>query len=277
MVDADAVHAPVGEELPEKLVRRLEYLRPLDVQPGQRVHVEEPPVVDLVRRGAPVRQPIRLRLEQLVQGIEARRVAGDSVHASRPRRRCAGQPPVRPAPACPAAPSRLLSRGAAPRFGSGRARCRRQILERAEDALELVDPRAVGAKLAGERLHREPQDARSLPWIDRQFLVEIAQYQRAAAELQLQFSPVQHAARTDRPESAAAVWREAPLSEAPSRCRKTPPPVSWAILEHVGPPRISPRADPHVVRDEIDDVLHLRLARSPRRTRDERRLRPAQD
>ena len=82
VVDADTVYASVGKELPEKLVRRLEYLRPLHVKRGQRVHVEEPPVIDLVRRGAPVRQPIRLHLEQLVKGIETRRVAGDSVHVS---------------------------------------------------------------------------------------------------------------------------------------------------------------------------------------------------
>src|SRR5262249_55878016 len=42
---------------------------------------EEPPVVDLIRGDAPVRQPVGLQLEQLVKRIEARRfrrIAGEA-------------------------------------------------------------------------------------------------------------------------------------------------------------------------------------------------------
>ena len=50
---------------------RLEDLRVLDAESGQRVDVEEPAVIDLVRGRAPVGETVGLRLEQLVQPVEA--------------------------------------------------------------------------------------------------------------------------------------------------------------------------------------------------------------
>ena len=75
MIDPHARDAPFAEQRLEQLVDRREHVAVLDAQAGQRVDVEEPAVVDLVRRGPPVRQPVRLLLEQLVQLIEARRLA----------------------------------------------------------------------------------------------------------------------------------------------------------------------------------------------------------
>ena len=65
---------PSASKLAEQLVRGSEDLRIFDAQAGELVHVEKAPIVDLVRRRAPVRQPVSLRLEQLVQRIEAVRV-----------------------------------------------------------------------------------------------------------------------------------------------------------------------------------------------------------
>ena len=72
VVDADRVTLPSRISDREQLVRRLEDLRVLDAQAGERVDVEEAPVVDLVRRRAPVREAVGLRLEQLVEPVEAR-------------------------------------------------------------------------------------------------------------------------------------------------------------------------------------------------------------
>src|SRR3954466_2206811 len=70
MIDADRIDLPVRDQLCEQLMRRLEDLLAFHAKPDQRVDVEEPPVVDLMRGGSPVGEPVRLRLEQFVQGIE---------------------------------------------------------------------------------------------------------------------------------------------------------------------------------------------------------------
>ena len=70
MIDADAGDPFLAQQARQQLVNRLEHRRVFDAQAGQRVDVEEAAVVDLVRRGPPVRQPVRLLLEQLVQRVE---------------------------------------------------------------------------------------------------------------------------------------------------------------------------------------------------------------
>ncbi len=48
-------------------------------QPREVVDVEESPVVDLVGRDPPVREPVSLPLEQLVQPFVARAIAGHAI------------------------------------------------------------------------------------------------------------------------------------------------------------------------------------------------------
>ena len=99
MIDADRVDLAVANQLPEEPMGRVEHLLVLDAQSRERVDVEEAPVVDLVRRRPPVRQAVGLRLEQLVQPVEAggasRRAvepADRGVDAVPDRRRLVGQP-----------------------------------------------------------------------------------------------------------------------------------------------------------------------------------------
>src|SRR5690606_15984873 len=68
-----------GDERPQQTMNRREDIGIFDADRCQRVDVEEAPVVDLVGRRAPGREPIRLRLEQVVQLVEARRVTGRAV------------------------------------------------------------------------------------------------------------------------------------------------------------------------------------------------------
>ena len=70
MIDADAGDAPFADQPRQQLVDGAKDVGILDAQPGQRVDVEEPAVVDLVRRRPPVREPVGLLLEQIVQRIE---------------------------------------------------------------------------------------------------------------------------------------------------------------------------------------------------------------
>ena len=66
---------PSARSLSHQLVRRRKDARILHAQPDQIVDVEEAPVIDLLARHAPERQPVRLLLQQLVQRIEAPRIS----------------------------------------------------------------------------------------------------------------------------------------------------------------------------------------------------------
>ncbi len=81
MIDAQSVHFALGDELEHQSVRRLEHRLVLHAQRRQIVDFEEAPVVDLVRRHAPVREPIGLGLEQAVQRLEALGIARLSAEA----------------------------------------------------------------------------------------------------------------------------------------------------------------------------------------------------
>ncbi len=71
VVDPHARHGVSGNQSREQVVRRLEDFRQFHTHACQIVNVEEPPVVDFVRRRPPVRKPVRLPLEELVQQVVA--------------------------------------------------------------------------------------------------------------------------------------------------------------------------------------------------------------
>ena len=56
--------------------------RVFHAQSNQVVHVEEAAVVDLLRGSTPGRQPIRLRVQQQVQAVEAVRIPFDAIDGS---------------------------------------------------------------------------------------------------------------------------------------------------------------------------------------------------
>ena len=64
VVDAQPVHDPVADVGKQQLVRRGEDRRHLDPDTGQRRHVEEPAVVELVGRDPPRAQPVVLALQR---------------------------------------------------------------------------------------------------------------------------------------------------------------------------------------------------------------------
>ena len=74
MVNAHAVDLAFPQEAQNAPVGGRKHLRLFHAQRGQVIDIEEPPVVDLFRRHAPVTQAIRLRLEQGVQQVNTVRV-----------------------------------------------------------------------------------------------------------------------------------------------------------------------------------------------------------
>ncbi|MNE42836.1 hypothetical protein D3C80_1369850 [compost metagenome] len=70
MVDAQAVDQAAADQLEEHVVGGLEHLAAFDPQTAQFVDVEKTPPVDVVGRGAPAGQAVRLAFQQTVQALE---------------------------------------------------------------------------------------------------------------------------------------------------------------------------------------------------------------
>ena len=79
VIDPQAVHVAADQQVEHKLVASVEDLGILHADGRQVVDVEEAAIVDLVGGRLPVREPIDLGVEQLVEAVEAVRVAGRAV------------------------------------------------------------------------------------------------------------------------------------------------------------------------------------------------------
>ncbi len=75
MVDAQAIHQALADQLENLAMGGFEHGAAFDPQPAQLVDVEEAPPVDVVRRSAPTGQAVGLLLKQLVQALKAVRLA----------------------------------------------------------------------------------------------------------------------------------------------------------------------------------------------------------
>ena len=75
VVDAQPVQLPLGQQPEDQAMGGFEDVLTLHAEGGQVVDVEEPPVVDLVGGHTPVGQAVALVLQQVVQEVEAPRVA----------------------------------------------------------------------------------------------------------------------------------------------------------------------------------------------------------
>jgi hypothetical protein len=74
VVDAQSRRAPRRTSSSGKRWTSSNTGRVFHAQRRQLVHVEKPPVVDLLGRNSPVREPVRLRVEQVVEPIEGSRL-----------------------------------------------------------------------------------------------------------------------------------------------------------------------------------------------------------
>ena len=63
-------------------MRRLKHLRILSPDSDEFGNIEEAPVVDALARSPPESELVRLLVQEIVQGVEAGRIALDSVKAS---------------------------------------------------------------------------------------------------------------------------------------------------------------------------------------------------
>ena len=71
VIDAQAGHLPFGDQLQRAAVARFEDFRILHAHADEIGDVEKPSIVDLLAGDAPVRQPVPLPIEEIVERVEA--------------------------------------------------------------------------------------------------------------------------------------------------------------------------------------------------------------
>ena len=81
VIDAQAGRRASPNQLEDEPMHLVEHRRIFHAQRRELVHVEEAPVVDFLGRDAPVREPVRLLVEQRVERVEAARLSGNAVEA----------------------------------------------------------------------------------------------------------------------------------------------------------------------------------------------------
>src|SRR5215470_7456646 len=85
VVEAQSMQAAFGDEAADERVNRIEGAAVLDGKSGQRVDVEESPIVDLAPGKPPMREAIVLALEQVMEGEDGvRSPAASAVSAQSP-------------------------------------------------------------------------------------------------------------------------------------------------------------------------------------------------
>ena len=79
MIDPQPGHLSFPDEPEQQSVALGENRRVFHSDGAQVVDIEKPPVIDLLRRHRPVREPVHLPAQEFVQQVEAPRVPSDTV------------------------------------------------------------------------------------------------------------------------------------------------------------------------------------------------------
>ena len=252
---------PFVNQLEDEAVRRLENLRQFDADRGEFIDVKKAPVIDLLGRDAPVAQSVRLRADQLIEGVEAAPIAGLAFDLAQRRLDRADKLRALRAPAQqPALDDFLFAHALRDLLRVGRG-AQREMFERGDDALEfrqeiLRDTRGC------EPVERGLQDHGVGAGRDRQPRLEVAEKECAGLELQLEFAALEHAPVLVAENGKEHAVVEVALERMPVDVEMRRVDRALPVLQHVGPPCIDRRTDAHVVRDEIDDLPEAVLVQS---------------
>ena len=235
-------------------MRGIKDLRQFHPDRGEIVDVEEAAVIDLLRRDAPEGKAISLIIHQLIERIEAARVARRAVDlGDRSLDRLQHLRRFLAAPVEPALDDLLLPRplGDACRIG---LRAPRQIIERGDDALEFGVEILVAMRR--EEIERDLQDVPIGAGRDRPFVLVVVEIKRAGFEPHLQLAALEHAPVLIAEDRQQHLVVQVGLQRPPVDVEIGRVDGARAILEHVHPPRVERLADAHVVRDEVEHLAH---------------------
>ena len=143
-------------------------------------------------------------------------------------------------------------------------RVRRELLQRRDDALELVQRGIVGSQNRRQRIERELEGARRLPGVDRQRRVTVLQRQLTVVEEDDELAALEDAAVLVAEDRQQQLGVQLHVLRRPLDIEEIGRRRAWTVLEHVVPARVSSGADAHVVRHEISEVAEPVLGeRSP--------------
>ncbi len=250
MVNPEAIDLALPHEFEHQLVRGVEDGLVLDTEGGKIVDVEEASIVDLVCGDSPVREPIRLLLEELVQRVEAGGlplVPRETPHGRLNRKGdsvilCAesGEPAL--VVLLVAMPFRDLLRCGGDAVGEG-TESAPQHLDR---CIGNVGQRAVEHSGISPGIQGKPV-----------FMIEKRERAQVRLEPQLYLAPLQHhAVRISQPGHEDFV-REHGVGGSPVDIEVFGVSGRLAVLQHIHPPEIVRTHDADVVRDDVEDVPHL--------------------
>ena len=169
MIDPQPVHVAADQQLEHQAVTFREDLGVLHANGRQFVDVEETPIIDLVGGGLPVREPIDLGVEQLVEVVVTVRVVGRAVELLHVAADELGDGRA-------SAPSSVRSRPLITSFSRCRSatpvglgfRAFGQVLQRGDDALQFAQVLGVGRQGFLQRVQPVRQDGPVGPRVEGQ-------------------------------------------------------------------------------------------------------------
>jgi hypothetical protein len=254
VIDAKAGHRATPDQVEHEAMHFVEHRRIFHPQRRELVHVEETTVIDLFRRDAPVREPVRLRVQQAIERVEAARLAGQAVDLADAvlDQRCdadAASGKRREAPL----DDFLLPRPRRNRFRIAFA-ARRKVPAGGQDALQFVGVRP--GVLVQPMLEAHVQNRRVCIRRDRQRLLEVTHDEGAVVVGEFQFLTFQDfpvLIAEDRDEDLVG---QLVLDRMPFDVEKVREARARAVLEHIEPPRIGRFRDAHVVGHQVHHVPH---------------------
>ena len=242
----------------------LEHLRILHPDRRERIDVEEPSVVDLLGRDAPVRESVRLRVEKLVQQIEAARLPLRAVEDADVLFQVFPHGGAGGAEGRDAALDHFLL--APPLLLPRRILlvARWHVLEHEDDALQLVQRLAL-AQLLLQLLDAVAEDLAIGAGVHGKDVIVIADPEGPLVQLELDLAPLEDGAvgvAEDRHQHLAG---ELLLHRVPLDIEKLRSLRGGAILQQIEPERVA-RPDAHVIRHDVEHVPETGLVQSARET-----------
>ena len=214
----------------------------LHAQPGQGLDVEEPPVGQFLRAGAPVREPEVLLPEQLVERV---RIVVHGVDLGVDR---LGDLGVGPAQVGEAGPQHLLVPVPLDHRRPVGAAAVRQPAERDRQALQLLGP-GPGSGLA----EQPAEGARR----DRRLMLVVVHGERAALPLQHQLAGLQDPAVLVAEHRHQHGGRQLALRRVPVDVEVAGVHARRPVLQHVPPPGVGPPGQRHVVGHDVEHLTEV--------------------
>ncbi len=223
MVDAKSVEFSLGDEFQDQLVGLVEDLFVLGAKGGEIVDIEEAAVVDVVGGDTPLREAVRLGLDEFMQRVEATGIVGRAVDRGYiledecfyfVRSRAQSDQTTLLHFLFTVALDFLLGRGAT---------TVRQVAERGDDALQVQEIFVGGADSFLQTFDLETQNARVLLGIDRKAMLKIkdAELSALGVEGQFQIAALQHVAVLIRKNRYQDFALKFILDRATNRCRRS--------------------------------------------------------